>query len=77
MEQEIKAIAARLEAESRFLNFVEGAIVHHPPHTQVRWVHDLLPIATLPQLKNRFSENLTSAYKRGTQNQKCNNFPNA
>jgi|GEM_PF-5369152 len=31
--QEVKAIAQHLGAESRFLNFVEGAIVDDAPHT--------------------------------------------
>jgi hypothetical protein len=32
-EQEVKALAKHLGAESRFLNFVEGAIIDDPSHT--------------------------------------------
>jgi hypothetical protein len=32
-EQEVKALAKHLGAESRFLNFVEGAITDDPPHS--------------------------------------------
>jgi len=34
-EQEVKALATHLGAESRFLNFVEGAIIDDPGHTHL------------------------------------------
>jgi len=45
-KQEIKAIAAHLGAESRFLNFVEGAIVDDPQHTLALWLRSANAVRT-------------------------------